>query len=63
MRWGVSYIRVKNQRMKGLNHNVLVPTLNWVIEDRLMVLELLTQPSNRKQFGSRRKGPLKKGWR
>ena len=32
-----------------------MPTLNWVNENHPMVLEILTHPSSRKQFGSGRK--------
>ena len=40
--------------------NDLVPTLNWVFENQLMVSGILTLPSSRKQFASRRKRTLKK---
>ena len=36
-----------------------MPTLNWVFENHLMVTGIVTQPSSRKQFASRRKKNLK----
>ena len=53
----VSTIIVKRYR---LNNSIslsqrLVPTLNWVFENKSMVTGILTQPSGRKQFASRRK--------
>ena len=42
------------------HRGVLVPTLNWVMENQPMVSIILTQLSSRKQFGSRRKMSLKK---
>ena len=38
-----------------------MPTLNWVFENQPIVLGTLIQPSNRKQFASRRKRSLKRG--
>ena len=41
--------------------NDLVLTLNWVFENQPIVSGILIEPSNRKQFASRRKLPLGKG--
>ena len=47
----------------SLHCSVIVPALNWVIENQPMVSDILTQPSSRKQFGIRRKRSFKKGGR
>ena len=36
-----------------------MPTLNWVFENRSIMWGILTQPSSRKHFASKRKGSLK----
>ena len=41
--------------------NDLVPTLNWVFENQPKETGILTQPSRRNQFASRRKRSLKNG--
>ena len=37
-----------------------MPTLNWVVENQPIVTGILTQPSSRKQFTSRRNMSLNK---
>ena len=37
----------------------IVPTFSWVFEKQLIVSGILTEPSSRKQFASRRKRPWK----
>ena len=60
-------IRVKQYRGGGLNNfisphrSVMVPTLNWVFENQPIMSGILTQPSGRKLFASRRKRSLEKG--
>ena len=38
-----------------------MPTLNWVFENQPIVTGILTEPSSRKQFASRRKIYWKRG--